>query len=108
MTDIEEEVLSLIRKGRDNAIRSNVIAGVVGCAERVVRKAIRELITQGYCILSATDSPPGYFIAADWEEVMDYAKALRKRGIEDLRRRRDILQAAPSKVPPKQLELIGK
>ncbi len=109
ITDGGKVLIILCRhEGRNQAIRSSIISGMVGVPERKVRLIIRELITQRHCILSATDSPPGYFMAADWAEVMAYAKALRKRGIEDLRRRRDILRAAPSKVPPRQLELIGK
>ncbi len=107
MTDIEAEVLSLIRYGRDNAIRSKVIADYMRMPERQVRKIIRELI-KNYPIASTTEAPAGYFIAVTREEVNQYAQSLRNRLIEDARRRRDFLRSAQTKVEPRQLELIGK
>ncbi|MCK5236303.1 MAG: hypothetical protein KAR06_04880 [Deltaproteobacteria bacterium] len=107
MTDIEAEVLSLIRKGRENAIRSKVIADYVRIPERQVRLAIRELI-KTYPIASTTEAPAGYFIAITQEEVKQYALSLKNRLIEDALRRRDFLRSAQTKVEPRQLELIGK
>lgn len=108
MNALETRVLSLIRKGRDNARRSNVIADFLNVSERKIRRVIRELIAQGNTILSATEEPAGYFIATTWKEVMHCADVLKARGVDILVRRRDILRAARDKVPPEQLELIAK
>lgn len=108
MTDIEMAVIALIRKGRANARQSREVAGILDIPERRVRLIIRDLISHGHPILSDTKPPAGYFIAATWTEVMACAANLKTRGLEDLRRRHDILRAARDKVPPEQLELIAK
>lgn len=107
MTDIEMEVLSLIRCGRANATRSKVIADFLKIPERGTRLIIRELI-KSYPIASTTEYPAGYFIAITQEEVKQYALSLKNRLIEDALRRRDFLRSAQTKVAPRQLELIGK
>lgn len=106
MTDFE--VLSLIRKGRENARKSKSIAEFLNIPERQVRLIIRDLISEGQPILSETNSPAGYFIARTWSEVKHYTDNLKARGIEDFKRRRDVIRAARVTVPPEQLELIAK
>ena len=110
MSDLEMAVSLVLSRhtGRANAIKSNMIAQIVEAPERAVRLAIREIIRNGTPVLSATEAPAGYFIGQTWTEVMRYAKALKARGIEDIIRRRDIIRAARSTVPPEQLELIAR
>lgn len=92
--------------GRNNPITSRRIADEVGIPERKVRIIIREWI-KTFPIAAATEAPAGYFIAETQEEVNQYVQSLRNRLIEDAKRRRDFLQAARTKVEPRQLEMIA-
>ena len=108
MTDIESDILAYLQRhfGRDKAVRSKVIASCLNMPERSVRLTIRELIRQGKPVACTTIKPAGYFIAVTQDEVMAYAGALKRRGIEDIIRRRDFLRASEAKVEPRQLEMI--
>ena len=111
MNDIEAAVLRILssHRGRPLPITSQaIVQRLGGTVDRSVRLAIRKLITLGYPIASATDSPAGYYIAETWEEVTQYAQTLRARLIQDAIRRRDFIRAAKTRVEPKQLELIVK
>ena len=111
MNDLENSVLQILNshRGRHNPIPGRVIASLLWeTSDRNIRVAIRNLIRSGHAIASATESPAGYYMAETWEEVNQYAQALRNRLIEDAKRRRDFLRATKTKVEPKQLELIVK
>lgn len=111
MNAFEEAVLRILshHRGRQCPISGQAIAHQLNeHTDRKVRLSIRRLITLGYPIASATEAPPGYYIAETREEVNQYAQSLRDRLIQDARRRRDFLRAAKTKVEPRQLELIAQ
>ena len=76
-------------QGRAKAITNSALAKIVGVHDRYIQLMIRELISEGYPIASATDQPAGYFIPENWQEAEDYANSLKNRLIEDAKRRRD-------------------
>ena len=90
--DIKHEIHAILLQhhGRQNAITGMAIAHKLGFKEnREVRRAIRGLINDGVPIASTTESPAGYYIIINREEVDIYMKRLRDLLIEDARRRRD-------------------
>ena len=76
-------------QGRSKAITNSVLANNIGVHDRYIQLMIRELISDGVPIASATDNPAGYFIINTWQEAEVYANSLKNRLIEDARRRRD-------------------
>ncbi len=103
----QQEVLGLIRGGRENAIKGSVMARILGLKnDRAVRRIILELIQQGYPIASDTGAPAGYFLARTPGEVHAYAQELRARLIKDALRRRDFLRASRPILQPEQLVLL--
>jgi len=94
------------RKGKDRAITGKELAKVMGHPnDRSIRKAIRELIAQGFPIAAATEPPYGYFMAETPEEVAQYLKQLKSRLVEDAYRRRDFKKAA-TKALSKEKQLV--
>ena len=88
-------------EGRGRAITGKELAGMLGQRDdRKVRLVIRELIAEGLPVISATESPAGYYLAASINEVREYADGLRSRLIEDARRRRDVLIAGNRYLTP--------
>jgi len=85
----------LRRVGRQYAIRGRELAGMYGYTDdRVVRKAIEELIDDHFPICSATDEPCGYFFPASVEEARRYSKGLQSRAVRIFLRRRNIIRDA--------------
>ena len=80
--------------GKDRAITGKRIAHMLGYQDdRVIRHRIRELISQGVPIASATQPPYGYFIAESPQEAEHYMNQLKSRLVEDAYRRRDFKKA---------------
>lgn len=106
---LEEKLAAILEhhEGRANAITSREIQQLTGADDRRIRLAIRELIKDGLPIASATDSPPGYFLIANWQEAEGYAQSIRDRLIEDARRRRDFRRSAVLHLTPaRQVKMI--
>lgn len=87
----EAEVKRILRAhvGRFRAIRAGDIARSLGLkgryADRPVRAAIRELRRHGTLVLSATEEPAGYFLAASAAEWQRYGKPMRSRALDLLK-----------------------
>lgn len=96
------------RKGKDRAITGKELAKILGHPnDRSIRKAIRELIAQGFPIAAATEPPYGYFMADTPGEVEQYLQQLKSRLVEDAYRRRDFKKAAAKTLnKEKQLALL--
>lgn len=87
-----EDVLRILRAhvGRKRAISAASIVWRLRqppgrYADRPIRAAIRKLRRDGHLILSATDNPRGYFIAANSDEWVRYAAGMRGRAIDLLK-----------------------
>ena len=96
MGDTLKEGLKAIlshRVGRDKAITANYLAGRFGYKDdRLIRKAIEELIDDNFPVCSVTDSPAGYFFPSRVKEARLYSKALQSRAVRIFLRRRFIIK----------------
>lgn len=92
MLNLKSEINRILERhvGASNPIKAKDLAKLMSRDEREVRQVIREIIADGVPVLSRTDNPAGYFIAASFQEVEDYKKSLRSRLIEDALRLRDV------------------
>ena len=82
LTDEERAVYSLLQHGRACATSVREIAGRTGIGDVKVRQTVRSLIMErGILVASATDDPPGFFIAETPDEIIDATRSLRRRGI---------------------------
>jgi len=103
---VKQEILSLLRFGRENVITGKRLAEAMGQKnDRQIRMIIRDLIAEGHVIASTTEAPAGYFIASTREEVDRYLKDMKSRLVNDAYRRRDFKKAAYNLLnpPPGQL-----
>lgn len=69
--------------GRDDLVHSPEIRAT-GFGERVVRDTIRLLRRQGHLICSTPGVDGGYYLAADWEEFNEFARAEYQAKIADM------------------------
>src|SRR4030042_6588580 len=71
----EQHVLSLLQRGRENALSVPYLASMVGLSGVQLRATVRHLITHhGYCIGSSTggtNKPPGNYIPRKQDEIFD-------------------------------------
>jgi len=93
--DLKHELRLIISRhvGRDKAISADTLAEIFCYRDdRPVRKAIEELIDDGFPVCSVTEPPPGYFFPASIEEARAYSKSLQKRAVNIFLRRRHIIR----------------
>lgn len=102
----KERIRRLINRGRSKAITSRQLSDITGLPDRKIRLIIRELIADGLPVLSATETPAGYYLPETRQEIRQYAQALRSRLIEDARRRRDILIYGDRYLQPARQERL--
>ncbi len=116
--DLKLAILASLGRGKENAITGELLAQRLNeKGTRAIRLVIRELISDGVCIIGANSKPYGYFIAETQEEVDEYRAELRSYLCEHALRRRDIKRAwdkelerrrkimEETKVPPHQISL---
>ena len=107
MNELKLAILNQLSKGRNKAIKGNLIAKRLGLRnDRGIRLAIRELIRDGIPVASSVKPPLGFFIAETKEEAEEYKAVLKGRLVEDAYRRRDFKRAARKLIRPEQLVLI--
>ncbi len=109
-TILQAQVKDIINnhRGRWLAITGGRLAEIFGFEnDRAIRKAIEDLIDDGFPIYSVTESPAGYFFPSSVEEARQYSKALQKRAVRIFLRRRYIIRSAARYYEPgKQGRLI--
>lgn len=99
LTQEETQILSLLQRGRDNALSVRHLAECVGVTEVRLREMVRHLIdVHGACIGSSTSKPPGYYIITDPEEIDAVYRSLRHRGISILVRAAKLKQISITEV----------
>lgn len=82
LTHEETHILSLLRRGRENAISVKTLTASTNIPEVEVRAIVRHLIMEhGILIASIVSAPPGFYIAQTSEEIQIATKSLRHRGI---------------------------
>ncbi len=103
---LKQNILITLRKGHDNAITGEVLSQRLHeRGTRAIRLVMRELISEGYCIIGANSKPYGYFIADTQEEVDEYRAELRSYLCEHALRRRDIKRAWDKELERRRVKL---
>ena len=94
-TDLKKYLRHVIERhvGRNNPIMAETMASSLDYSDdRLIRKAIAELIDDGFPVCSVTSEPAGYFFPASVEEARIYSKSLQKRAVRIFLRRRGIIR----------------
>lgn len=87
LTDDERQILSLLRKGRANAISVRELTEATGLNEKKVRQTVRDLIMERWVLIgSAVHYPPGYYLPETADEAITATKSMAHRGIMILMR----------------------
>ena len=97
MDNLKASVLAILEnhKGHDNPIKCMAIAKECGLRDdRAIQEVIEELIRDGYPIAASCRKPLGMFFAQTYQEINEYKESLRKRGVKDILRARDVKRAA--------------
>ena len=97
--DLKSAILSNLS---DRPLSEKVLSKRLGVNDRIIREAVRELITEGHPVLSS--SSKGLWIANTPEELIECAEKLKHIGIEYILRRRDLMRCA--KKMQGQLRLV--
>lgn len=106
VNSLPQEILSLLRHGKENAITGRELARVLGFPnDRFIRIQIRELIAQGKPIAASIGDPPGYYLASNLQEAQEYINDMRSRLINDAYRIRDFKRATQNIRQPEQLTM---
>lgn len=100
---LEDEILQLLKRGRDKAITGAVLSKALNEKDdRQIRKAILGLIKRGIPIVSSVGKDPGYFIAENYQEALEYRETLRSRIKGDAVRLKYFKRSVQLNVKPKQ------
>jgi hypothetical protein len=92
---MKEIILSILQQhqGRNNPITGRELANLLNQNDdRKIRLLIEELIDDGYPIVGATQSPCGYFIAVNIQEVKECTESLKSRAVQIFTRRQKLLR----------------
>jgi len=95
LSEIEAKVLSLIQRGRENAISMPALANACGIKTRELQQVIQGMINErGVFIASATGRNHGYYIPETADEYKNAVDQLKHRIISLARRIRAMDKAA--------------
>ena len=81
----------LLAEGRENARTGKELAAMLGCNVRDVTEQIEKERREGQPICAATGENPGYYMAADAEELAAYCRRLKGRAIELFKTRQALI-----------------
>lgn len=97
---IERMIVEILKKGKQNAVPSKVLAKKVGCGSvRDLRAIVAQERQQGAVILSTSRNGGGYYLPADAEEVREFIRTL------DARARHTFLALRSARKYLKELEI---
>ena len=85
-------VYEILLKGKENAITGKEICNTLGIKSRELMAAVERERRAGKAICASTGGNPGYFIAANRDEMEGYCKALYRRAGNLFKTRRACLQ----------------
>lgn len=85
-------IYELLAEGRENARTGRDLAKYCGCNIRDITEQIERERRQGHPICAATGGEnPGYYLAADEDELAHYCNNLRRRAIEMFKTRQALV-----------------
>lgn len=82
------EIASVLKTGKDNAISGRVLCDMLGLTPRELTLKVERERKAGAPICANTSGTPGYYIAADKEEMRDFCGRLKHR-INELEKTRE-------------------
>lgn len=82
----------LLSEGRENARTGRELAQVLKCSIRDLTEQVEKERRQGHPICAASGENPGYYIAADAEELENYCNRLKGRAIELFKTRQALVR----------------
>lgn len=79
--------------GRENARTGKELAKLLHCNPREISEGVERARRQGYPICASCDpEQPGYYLAANAEDLAQYCRSLNNRAIEIHKTRRALLK----------------
>ena len=91
-------VSDYLTPGKDNARTGKELCDLLNITARDLTAAIERERREGQPICASTGSTPGYYLAADRQEMETYCDSLRKRAGEIFKTRRACIQSM-AKLP---------
>lgn len=88
----------LLAEGRENARTGRDLAALLNCNIRDITVQIEKERRDGHPICAATGDNPGYYLAADADELERYCKQLWGRGRELFKTRQALLDILNQKA----------
>lgn len=82
----------ILSTGKENAITGRQICAYLNIKARELTQAIEAERRAGKPICASTGENPGYYLAANREEMQDYCQSLKHRGIEIFKTRQACLK----------------
>lgn len=98
-------IADILLKGSENAQTGRDICSVLNITMRELTQAIERERRAGQPICANTGSNPGYYLAADKEEMQTYCNSLLRRGGELFKTRRACIKSIdqlPGRTPTEQ------
>lgn len=81
-------IQELLSPGKDNARTAKELARALKCTNRDITAAIERERRNGAAICASCGSVPGYYLAANAEELETYCNRLKSRAIEIFKTRK--------------------
>ena len=85
-------IFELLDVGKDNPRTGRELSSVLGLGIRDITEQIERERRDGAPICASTGANPGYYIAADAEELEQYCNRLKGRGIELFKTRQALIK----------------
>lgn len=76
------QVMGISHQGRANGIRADLLAGLLGITDRLLRSLISDARTEGTAIVGTPET--GYYIAQTGDELEECCRFLRSRALHSL------------------------
>ena len=89
-------ITELLNTGKDNAIKASTLADALEVTTRDISQAVEQERRHGCPICASTGKNPGYYLAANKEEMQEFCNSLKGRGIEIFKTRQACLSTIPN------------
>lgn len=86
-------IADILSEGRENAKPGRELCDLLHITPRDLTQAIERERRAGQPICASTGKNPGYYLAADKEEMQSYCDSLRRRGGELFKTRRACIES---------------
>lgn len=85
-------IRELLGTGKENARTGRQLADLLGCDIRAISAQVERERREGAPICAATGENPGYYLAADADELAAYCNRLKGRAIEVFKTRQALVR----------------